>query len=182
MKCDKCDLKVDSRVAHLYLFYILEGGDKVGVVFEYSSACVNQLGLGLSLRGPTVKAGSQSMTLQLLIKFMTVDHIQTVKDSHPDLKIKTDKSITRGILNRYRKIRGFYTQDSEMDDSRTLKKWLDNVSLGAKRGDGVFCVGCMKIKHGKQHDDAVHQFKGWAEFHEQVRKTLNYYNYCMYAF
>ena len=138
MKCDKCDVKVDSRVAHLYLFYIMEGVDKVGVVFEYSSACVNQLGLGLSLRGPTVKAGSQSMTLQLLIKFMTVDHIQTVKDSHPDLKIKTDKSITRGILNRYRKIRGFYTQDSEMEDSRTLKKWLDNASLGAKRKDGVF--------------------------------------------
>ena len=52
LKCDKCDLKVDSRVAHLYLFYIMEGVDKVGVVFEYSSACVNQLGLGLSVRGP----------------------------------------------------------------------------------------------------------------------------------
>ena len=95
---------------------------------------------------------------------MTIDHIQILHNDHKELKIKADKSILRRLLTRYRKFRGFYTKESELNESKILNKWLQELKVDLQKGDGVYCPSCMKERNPTQHRDAVYQLKGYATF------------------
>ena len=104
MKCLECSLKMDFRIGQFCLFYILEDQDKVGVIFEYSAMSSSQAGVSLNpTKLPTFKYGAQQMTVGLLIKFMTIDNVQSIKASYPNLEVKAETSVKRNVLNWYRK-------------------------------------------------------------------------------
>ena len=99
---------------------------------------------------------------------MTIDHVQSIKSGNPNLEIKAEKSVKRNVLNWYRKQRGQYTQESELLESALLDKWLNEVDSNSAKGDGIFCVNCMKEKHPEHHRNVKHQFKGYAQFDEEI--------------
>ena len=168
MKCLECNLKLDFRIGQFCLFYILEDEDKVGVIFEYSAMSSSQAGVSLNpTKLPTFKYGSQQMTVGLLIKFMTIDNVQSIKASYPNLEVKAETSVKRNVLNWYRKQRGQYTQESELLESALLDKWANELDLNSKKGDGIYCVNCMKEKHPEHHRNVRHQFKGYARLDEE---------------
>ena len=167
LKCDgeKCRRIMDTNVAHLYLFYILEGDNKVGIIFEYhatstesvaATSCPNPYSpVGVC---PVISTGKSTTTHSLLIKMMTIDPVQVVKDFHRSLIISADDSFKRRALNWYRRHQRLYTKESEpirnLDDTRI------------ETNDGIFCVPCMKNKHGNHYENVVFQFNGWAQFIE----------------
>ena len=168
MKCLECSLKMDFRIGQFCLFYILEDQDKVGVIFEYSAMSSSQAGVSLNpTKLPTFKYGSQQMTVGLLIKFMTIDNVQSIKASYPNLEVKAETSVKRNVLNWYRKQRGQYTQESELLESALLDKWANELDLNSKKGDGIYCVSCMKRRHPEHHRNVRHQFKGYAQLDEE---------------
>ena len=169
MRCFKCNLKLDFRIGQFCLFYILENEDKVGVIFEYAAMSKNQVGVSWSpSKLPTFKYGSQNMTIGLLIKFMTIDHVQSIKTANPNLEIKAEKSVKRNVFNWYRKQRGHYTQESELLDSALLNKWLNELRSESSKGDGIYCAKCMKEKHPEHHRNVRHQFRGYAQFDDDT--------------
>ena len=169
MKCSNCHLKLDFRIGQFCLFYILENDDKVGIIFEYSALSKSQAGVSWNpAKLPTFKYVSQNMTIGLLIKFMTIDHVQSIKVANPNLEIKAEKSVKRNVLNWYRKQRGQHVQDSELLESSLLNKWLNELDLNSTKGDGIYCVNCMKGKHPEHHRNARHQFKGYAQFDDDT--------------
>lgn len=169
MKCIGCGLKLDFRIGQFCLFYILEDEDRVGVIFEYAAISKSQIGVSLNpTKLPTFKYGSQTTTIGLLIKFMTIDHVQIIKEGYPKLEIKAEKSVKRDVLNWYRKQRGHYTQESELSESALLNKWLSQLDVTSTKGDGIYCVNCMKEKHPEHHRNVKHQFKGYAQFDEDT--------------
>ena len=169
MKCTGCSLKLDFRIGQFCLFYILEDEDRVGVIYEYSAISKSQIGVSLNpTKLPTFKYGSQTTTIGLLIKFMTIDHVQSIKADNPNLEIKAEKSVKRNVLNWYRKQRGQYTQESELLESALLDKWLNELDSNTSKGDGIYCVICMREKHPEHHRNVKHQFKGYAQFDEDI--------------
>ena len=168
MKCLKCNLKMDVRIGQFCLFYILEDEDKVGVIFEYSAMSKSEAGVSFNpTKLPTFKYGSQQMTIGLLIKFMTIVNVQSIKASYPNLEIKAETSVKRNVLNWYRKQRGQYTQESELLESALLDKWVNEMDLNSTKEDGIYCVNCMKEKHPEHHRNVRHQFKGYAQFDDE---------------
>ena len=166
IKCDSKDcLKIDARVGHYYVFYILKAEDKVGIVFEFRNASVMKKGLALT-KIPTLKIGSQSMTVTLLVKLMTCDDINVIQKDHAELSITNVKSIQRSLINWWRRRWGDYTQKSELKEC----KLSANLANDAKEGKGVFCVDCMKAKYPQHYDNAATGFDGFAEFSSKKRR------------
>ena len=166
MRCDSCNLRLDFTVGHFFVFYILEKDDKIAIIFEYRNASVMQKGLSIS-KMPSFKIGSASMTLNLLVKFLTRDNVQVLQHDHRHLLIKADNGVKRKVLNWWRKNRGHVTKKSELNESKLLTKLRSNDELPLdKHGDGVYCTRCMK-KRSKQHfQNAYLQFFHFAEFAE----------------
>ena len=167
MQCDQCKLKLDFRFGHYYCFYILDGDDMVGLIFEHSFRTANQTGLSL---------GFGKREVALLVKFMTIDPIEVLQNDHEELTITADKSLTRKVINWWRKKRGLYTEKSELNEAthRTRELLYEGRqgavymelknNLDMDKGDGVYCTSCMKARHPSQHRNAVQQLKGYAEF------------------
>ena len=160
----RCDtegcLNLDCRVGHYYMFYLNKGANKTGVVFEYRNANVNQVGLTIS-KIPKLKIGSQSMTVTMLVKLMTCDDIDVIQNNHCELSITTDKTIKRYLLNSWRELRGFYTEEPAKGNS---KFFTSLGSDGKEQGKGIYCVDCMEENYPQHHRDAIIGLDGFAEF------------------
>ena len=118
-----------------------------------------QKGLALT-KIPTLKIGSQSMTVTLLVKLMTCDDINVIQKDHAELSITNVSSIYRSLLIWWRQWWGYYTQESELKEC----KLSANLTTEEKQGKGIFCVDCMKAKNSQHHNNAVLGFEGFAEF------------------
>ena len=177
LKCEgeNCELIVDTNVAHLYLFYIFEGNNEVGIIFEYHATSTESVSAGTGPNkstgigiGPVMSFGRSTTIQCLLIKMMTIDPVQGVKCQlqvqNPNLTISADNSIKRRLLNWHRRHQGLYTKESTLlEDDENLARWIRDYWT-IKQNDGIFCVQCMKNKHGNHYKNAEFQFNGWAKF------------------
>ena len=160
IECDTKDcLKLDARVGHYYVFYILRDEDKVGIIFEFRMKKVMKKGLALT-KMPTLKIGSESMVVTNLVKLLTCDDINVIQRDHAELSITNVTSIYRSLLNWWRKRWGNYTQESELKEC----KLSANLATEEKQGKGVFCVSCMKEKYPRHHKNAITGFEGFSVF------------------
>ena len=171
LKCEgeKCTHLIDANVAHLYLFYILDGENEVGIIFEYHATSTESFSGGFTSNpcyvGPAINAGTSITTQSLDIKMMTIDPVQVVKDFHPNLIIRAETSFKRSLLNWYRKRQGLYTRGSELyghDYYRNVEIYLGNIWT-RQENYGILCVQCMRLGHENHYKNAVLQFNGWAK-------------------
>ena len=108
--------------------------------------------------------GSESMSLNIIVNFLTRDELTLLERDYPELKFKLDKSIKRKIAILWRKQRGFHTgEENHKSDTNQPGELLTNHKE-KKQGFGILCADCMKIKHPKEFRNAEKQFEGYASF------------------
>ena len=166
-----CGLSLDAYVGHFYLFYILQGENKVGLIFQYRKVGISQTSFSMS-KVPGFKVGSQSMTLNLIVSFMTRDGIDVLKRDHDGLEsrakleIDLDQSIKRKLAIWWRQKRGFHTGH---DKVKSCTKPLEPLSSHEEKSEntpsfGILCNKCMEEKYNKHFRNARKQFDGYASF------------------
>ena len=152
-----CNLTLDFRAGHFYLYYILEDENKVGCIFQHRKVTTNQVSLSIS-QLPKLTMGATNIPLNLVINFMTCDDVEVLRNNHCELVIEPDESINRKLRIWLRKKRGFYTKPKQ--EEIKIKGFDD------RRGSGIYCINCMENVHNNQYRNAQAQFQGYAEFYK----------------
>ena len=163
MSCcnSECNLTLDFRSGHFYLYYILNDEKKVGCIFQYRKITTKQASLAIS-QIPTLSMGATNIPLNLIINFMTCDEVDILKNNHRELVIEADESINRKLRIWLRQKRGLYTKPKPEENK--IKGFDD------RKGKGIFCVNCMEHNHNEHYLNAHSQFQGYAEFYKRPKK------------
>ena len=171
IQCDTKEcLSLDARVGHYYMFYINTGETKTGILFEYRNATINSAGLSLS-NMPRLRIGSARMTVKILVKMMTSDDINVIRNDHCELSITADKSIKRFVINTWRKLRGFYTQEPTLNNSNLDRK--SELQPNLKQGNGFYCLDCMEQKYPLPFRNTTMNLDGFASFTKSCSEPFN---------
>ena len=146
---------------------MLKGEKKVGLVYQYRKLSINEGSLAMST-SPALKMTSHSMTMNIIVQFLTKDSIEQLRKDYPDLVFKMDMSIKKKFAIWYRKKRGLYTgteeEKSKSDTKEQVQLLAFNMDLKKKKGVGMLCVDCMKKQHPNDFRNAEKQLNGYATF------------------